>query len=165
MPHDQLTIEQRIDAINEAYTKRAKAREIYATLAAAGDKHARGELRRVDREMERFRREDARLKAERSGPLVGAGSPTSERYRAALDYTRKIEEEFDADLARLGHTDNHTPEVRRVIEETALGYVRDSYGEPAAEHCRLLLEPSGATALVAGFANPVDAPSVPVLPR
>ncbi len=37
MTNDRLTNEQKIDAINEVYTKRARARERYATLAEAGD--------------------------------------------------------------------------------------------------------------------------------
>lgn len=85
----------------------------------------------------------------------------SERYRAALDHTRRIEDEFRQDLARMGHPRQPSPEVRREIEEKALAYVQDHYGEHAAAHCRRLLAPSGATADGTAAASE---PSIPVLP-
>lgn len=140
------TNRQKTDAVNEAYTKRMKAREHYAELADVGDEDARRKLAGTDRALGRLQAEARRLAAERSGHVAGEGSDAmraSERYHDAIEHTRRIEEEFRQDLARLGHTDGHTPKVSRQIEEQALGYIRESYGEPAADHCRRMLAPVG----------------------
>ncbi len=136
-----LTIEQKLEAVAEAYTKRFKVRAHYAELADAGDEDAQRKLPRIERDLERLKAEDRRLKAERSG---GAAAEEAARRHDAVAHTRKIEDEFHQDLARLGHGDDHTPAVRRQIEEKALAYVRGAYGEPAADRCRGLLEDRGA---------------------
>ncbi len=147
------------DVIADAYTQRTKAREHYAVLARAGDEDARDDILRIDRELEKLRVEALRLKAEREGSSDAAGTRAS-RYHDAITHTRRIEAEFHQDLARLGHPQQTSPEVRREIEERALGYVRDSYGEPAARHCRRLLGPTPAAA-----ADPVGPLAVPMVPR
>ncbi len=136
-----LTIEQKTLAVAEAYTKRLKVRDYYAELAAAGDADARRKLPKAERDLEALQAEDRRLKAERSG---GAAAEEAARRHDAVAHTRKIEDEFHQDLARLGHGDDHTPAVRRQIEEKALAYVRRAYGEPAADRFRGLLEDRGA---------------------
>ena len=153
----ELTNRQKTDAVAEAYTSRVEAREIYAKLAAAGDEDARRKLEKVDRELGLLKEEHWRLEAERRGvsdPLLQEAG----RRRAAEQHTRKIEDEFYQDLARMGHGDGHVPAERRRIEEKALAYVRDHHGEHATEHCRRLLAPEQA-------ASPPDAlDSVPMLP-
>ncbi len=44
-----LTIEQKILAVAEAYTKRFKLRDHYAELADAGDEDARRKLQKIER--------------------------------------------------------------------------------------------------------------------
>ncbi len=136
----ELTNEQKTAAVREEYTKRMKAREIYAELADVGDEDARRKLEKTDDALRKLSAEAARLEAERRGasdPLLKEAG----RRRAAEQHTRAIEDGFHADLARMGHGDGHTPDVRRQIEEKALAYVRDHHGEPAAEYCRRLLAP------------------------
>ncbi len=135
-----LTIEKKALAVAEAYTKRLKVRGYYADLADAGDEDARRELQRVERDLEALRAEDRRLKAERTG---GAAAEEAARRHDAVAHTRKIEDEFTQDLARMGWYQQPSPEVRRQIEEKALAYVRGSYGEPAADRCRGLLAERG----------------------
>lgn len=136
-----LTIEQKLEAVAEAYTKRLKARAHYAELADAGDEDAQRKLPRIERDLERLKAEDRRLKAERSG---GAAAEEAARRHDAVAHTRKIEDGFTQDLARMGWYQQPSPEVRRQVEEKALAYVRGTYGEPAAERCRGLLEDRGA---------------------
>ncbi len=138
---EELTIEAKALAVAEEYTKQVKAREIYATLADAGDEDERRKLEKTDRILDRLKAEDRRLEAERRGSE--AGDPATEeaaRYRRALDHTRRIEDGFDRDLARMGWYQQPSPSVRREIEETALAGVRDLHGEHATEHCRGVLD-------------------------
>jgi small-conductance mechanosensitive channel len=152
-----MDLANKLDAVTKAYTTRVRARERYATLADAGDEHARDEIRRIGGELERLRAEALRLKAERAGSSDAAGSRAS-RYHDAIGHTRRIEAEFHQDLGRLGWYQQTASEVRREIEERALAYVRDNYGEHAARHCRRLLAPREAT-------PPVGPLSVPLVPR
>ncbi len=46
---------RKADSLARAYTTRARARERYATLAEAGDEHARNEIRRIDLELGKLR--------------------------------------------------------------------------------------------------------------
>jgi hypothetical protein len=97
-----------------------------------------GTASQAPRRLARFEQEDARLKAERSGGSAakepGREVLASVRYRDAVDHTRKIEDEFDRDLARMGWYQQPSPEVRREIEEKAFAGVRELHGESAAEH-------------------------------
>jgi hypothetical protein len=155
----KLTNTRKADAIADAYTTRARARERYATLADAGDEHAVDEIRRIDRELGKLRAEALRLKGERAGNSDPA-AVEARRYHDAVEHTAAIERAYFADLGRLGWYQQTSPEVRREIEERALGYIRDSYGEHAARHCRRLLGPSPAVA-----ADPVRPLAVPMVPR
>ncbi len=149
---------QKADVIADAYTLRAKAREHYATLADAGDEHARDEIRRIGVELEKLRTEALRLKAERAGNSDPAGTRAS-RYHDAVEHTAAVERGFFADLGRLGWYQQTSPEVRREIEERASRSVRDSFGEYAARHCRRLLGPTPSAA--AAGEGPLSVPMVP----
>ncbi len=157
MTNARLTNEQKTDAVGEAFTQRTKAREHYTVLAEAGDEHARDEIRRIGVELEKLRAEALRLKAERAGNSDPA-AVEARRYHGAVEHTAAIERDFFADLGRLGWYQQTSPEVKREIEERALGYLRDSYGEAAARHCRRLLVPREAT-------PPVGPLAVPMVPR
>jgi hypothetical protein len=148
---------QKADVIADAYTQRMEARERYAVLARAGDEDARDDILRIDRELGKLRAEALRLKAERAGNSDPA-AVEARRYHDAVIHTRRIEAEFHQDLGRLGWYQQTSPQVRREIEERALAYGRDSYGEHAAQHCRRLLAPREA-------APPVGPLSVPMVPR
>ncbi len=153
-----MDLANKLDAVTKAYTTRVRARERYATLADAGDEHARDEIRRIDGEQVKLRVEALRLKAERAGSSDAAGSRAS-RYHDAITHTRRIEAEFHQDLGRLGWYQQPSPEVRREIEERASRSVRDSFGEYAARHCRRLLGPTPSAA--AAGEGPLSVPVVP----
>ncbi len=142
---EELTIEAKALAVADAHERLLAERPHWATLAEVlRIPLAQRMLEEIDRGLAKFKAEARMLEAERIGSSAGEGSEAvrdSERYRAALDHTRRIEDGFHADLARMGHGDGHTPDVRRQIEEKALAYVRDHHGEPAAEYCRRLLAP------------------------
>jgi len=150
---------QKADVIAEAFTQRTKARERYAVLAEAGDEDARQKLRGTDRELAKLRAEALRLKAERAGNSDPA-AVEARRYHDAVEHTTAIERDFFADLGRLGWYQQTSPEVRREIEERALGYVEEAHGPYAARHCRRLLGPSPAAA-----ADPEGPLAVPMVPR
>ncbi len=150
---------QKADVIADAYTQRTKAREHYATLADAGDEHARDEIRRLGGELEKLRAEALKLKAERAGNSDPA-AVEARRYHDAVEHTAAVERAFFADLGRLGWYQQTSPEVRRELEARVLDYIRDSFGEYAARHCRRLLGPTPSAA--AAGEGP---PSVPMVPR
>ncbi len=153
-----MDLANKLDAVTKAYTTRVRARERYATLADAGDEHARDEIRRIGVELERLRAEALKLKAEREGSSDAAGTRAS-RYHDAVEHTAAVERGFFADLGRLGWYQQTSPEVRREIEERVLDYVRGSYGEYAARHCRRLLGPTPSAA--AAGEGPLSVPMVP----
>jgi hypothetical protein len=149
---------QKADAIADAYTQRTKAREHYATLADAGDEHARDDIRRIDRELGKLRAEALKLKDERAGNSDPA-AVEARRYHGAVEHTAAVERGFFADLGRLGWYQQPSPEVRREIEERASRSVRDSFGEYAARHCSRLLGPTPSAA--AAGEGPLSVPVVP----
>ena len=150
-----LTIEQKADAVAVAHERLLAERPGWATLAEVlGDREAKEKLARIDRGLERLAAEARRLAAERRGG--GAGPPEAASRAAMEAHTRKIEDGFHQDLARLGHAGDHTPAVRRQIEAEALGYVRETYGEHAAEHCRKLLAPLPLEGAAGEPGSPLD---------
>jgi hypothetical protein len=93
MTNVRLTNEQKTAAVGEAFTQRTKAREHYATLADAGDEHARNEIRRIDLEL-------GKLRAETVGVLPGEskyGSTISLDVGGIADVPRfRFEDELGA---------------------------------------------------------------------
>ncbi len=164
-----MTNEEKALAVADAHERLLAERPRWATLTELlDDPGAEERLGRIDRALGKLKAEAARLKAERSGVSAVAESREaldSVRYREAVDHTRKIEDEFDQDLARMGHGDGHTPDVRRQIEERALSAVRVLHGEHAAEHCRRRLSPRPGEGAAVELPPPPKVPiSVPTLP-
>ncbi len=165
-----MTNERKALAVADAHERLLAERPHWATLAELlDDPGAEERLGKIDRALGKLKEEAARLEAERSGVSAVAESREaldSARYREAVDHTRKIEDEFDRDLARIGWYQQTSAEARREIEETALSGVVELYGEHAAGHCRRLLSPAslageGAAAM---FPLSTEAPlSVPTL--
>jgi hypothetical protein len=164
-----MTNEQKALAVADAHERLLAERPHWATLAELlDDPGAEERLGSIDRALGKLKEEAARLEAERSGVSAGAESREvldSARYRDALDHTRKIEDEFDRDLARMGWYQQTSAEARREIEERALSGVGELYGEHAAEHCRRLLSPRPGEGAAAMSPLSTKVPiSVPTLP-
>ncbi len=142
---EELTIEARALDVADAHERLLAERPHWATLAEVlRIPLAQRMLEEIDRGLARLKADARMLEAERTGSSAGEGSEAmrdSERYRAALDHTRRIEDGFARDLARMGWYQQPSPKVRGEIERKALDYVRDHYGEHAGEHCRRLLAP------------------------